>query len=174
MALLAAGLGIMGGTSPYAFANIGKGSLSGVSYLSDANKQRAAQQTALDRNRVAAMHYGNLGEYYKSGIASKEEKLALQQRALEDRQYERSVGEITRINTAIENAAKNNVAQMKGIDELIDPAKRELMIQRERARLEKIAAPQLESLYAKAGLKMPDFSPTSALQSRADAILKGK
>ena len=79
MALLAAGLGMLGGESPYAFANIGKGGLSGVSYLSDANKQRAAQKAALDKNRVAAMHYQNIGDYYKSGITSKEEKLALQQ-----------------------------------------------------------------------------------------------
>lgn len=79
MALLAAGLGMLGGESPYAFSNIGKGGLSGVSYLSEANKQRAAQQAALDKNRVAAMHYQNLGDYYKSGITSKEDKLALQQ-----------------------------------------------------------------------------------------------
>jgi len=79
MALLAAGLGMMGGTSPYAFANIGQGGLSGVSYLSETNKQRAAQQAALDKNRIAAMHYQNIGDYYKSGITSKEEKLALQQ-----------------------------------------------------------------------------------------------
>jgi len=174
MALLAAGLGMLGGESPYAFANIGKGGLSGVSYLSDANKQRAAQQAALDKNRVAAMHYGNIGDYYKSQILGKEEKLALQQKALEDRQYERSIGEITRINTAIENAAKNNIVQSKSIEELIDPAKRDLLIERERARLAKIAAPQLKSLYAKAGLEMPDFSPTNALFTQADAIIKPK
>ena len=86
MALLAAGLGMLGGESPYAFANIGKGGLSGVSYLSDANKQRAAQQAALDKNRVAAMHYQNIGDYYKSGITSKEERLGLEREKMLGRQ----------------------------------------------------------------------------------------
>jgi hypothetical protein len=167
MALLAAGLGMMGGTSPYAFANIGKGALSGVSYLSDANKQRAATQTALDRNRVAAMHYQNIGDYYKSGIQSKEDKLAQQT-------YDRAIVGIRELEKNIEAAAARNVAQMKGIDELIDPAKRELLMQRERARLQALAEPQLRSLYKRADIAMPDFSPTSTVQSKADAILKGK
>ena len=154
MALLSAGLAMLGGESPYAFTNIGKGGLSGVSYLSEANKQRAAQQAALDKNRVAAMHYANLGDYYKSGITSREDKLAAQQ-------YERAMSEITRINTAIENAAKNNVAQMKGIDTIVDPSKLEILINKERARLQAIAEPQLRSLYKKADIEMPNFSPVS-------------
>jgi hypothetical protein len=84
MALLAAGLGMLGGESPYAFTNIGKGGLSGVSYLSDANKQRAAQQAALDKNRVAAMHYGNVGKYYAGQTLSKEERAELQRQKLSD------------------------------------------------------------------------------------------
>jgi len=84
MALLAAGLGMMGGESPYAFANIGKGALSGVSYLADANKQRAATQAALDKNRVAAMHYGNVGKYYEGQTLSKEERAELQRQKLSD------------------------------------------------------------------------------------------
>ena len=84
MALLDAGLGMLGGESPYAFTNIGKGGLSGVSYLSDANKQRAAQQAALDKNRVAAMHYGNVGKYYAGQTLSKEERAELQRQKLSD------------------------------------------------------------------------------------------
>lgn len=155
MALLAAGLGIMGGESPYAAANIGKGALSGVSYLSQANRQRAAEQAALDKARISAMHYQNLGDYYKSGVVNKEQRLA-------DQQYERSMAEITKINSDIENAAKNNVALMKGIDTITDPAKLEMLVQRERARLQAIAQPRLASLYKRAGIEMPDFSPTPA------------
>jgi hypothetical protein len=66
MALLAAGLGMMGGESPYAFTNIGKGALSGVSYLSDANKQRAATQAALDRNRMMSEAYGREPEQVRA------------------------------------------------------------------------------------------------------------
>ena len=83
MALLAAGLGMMGGTSPYAFANIGQGGLSGISYLSDTNKQRAAQQAALDKSRITAMHYGNVGKYYEGQTLSKEERADLQRQKLE-------------------------------------------------------------------------------------------
>jgi hypothetical protein len=86
MALLAAGLGMLGGESPYAFTNIGKGGLSGVSYLSDANKQRAAQQAALDKNRVAAMHYANVGKYYDSQTLGKEERLGLEREKMLGRQ----------------------------------------------------------------------------------------
>lgn len=82
MALLAAGLGMMGGESPYAFSNIGKGGLSGISYLAEANKQRAAQQAALDKNRIAAMHYGNVGKYYEGQTLSKEERAELQRQKL--------------------------------------------------------------------------------------------
>jgi len=101
MALLAAGLGMLGGESPYAFSNIGKGGLSGVSYLSEANKQRAAEKAALDKNRVAAAHYQNIGKYYDSQTLSKEERADLQrQKLVEDKvksarddylQYERMV-----------------------------------------------------------------------------------
>jgi hypothetical protein len=166
MALLAAGLGMMSGTSPYAFANIGQGGLSGVSYLSDTNRQRAAQQAALDKNQIAAMHYGNVGDYYKSQTLSKEDKLNQQK-------YERSMAEITRINTAIENAAKNNIAQTKGID-AIDSSKLELLIQKERARLQAIAEPQLASLYKTAGITMPNFSPAPTIGNVIRYDSKGK
>jgi hypothetical protein len=82
MALLAAGLGMLGGSSQYAFENIGKGGLSGVQYLSEANKQRAAEKAALDKNRVAAAHYENIGKYYGSQTLSKEDKLKLQKEQL--------------------------------------------------------------------------------------------
>jgi len=66
MALLAAGLGMAGGTSPYAAANIGQGALAGVQNLSESNKTRAAQQVAIDKNMLGALHYGNVGEYYQN------------------------------------------------------------------------------------------------------------
>jgi hypothetical protein len=49
MALLAAGLGMMGGTSPYAFANIGQGGLAGVQQLNQSQKLRAAQEAAMGK-----------------------------------------------------------------------------------------------------------------------------
>jgi hypothetical protein len=57
MALLTAGLGMLGGTSPYAFENIGKGALAGVQNLSESRKQRGAEQAALDKSMLYATRY---------------------------------------------------------------------------------------------------------------------
>ena len=46
LALLQAGLGMMGGTSPYAMVNIGQGATQGVGALMAANKQRAVEDAA--------------------------------------------------------------------------------------------------------------------------------
>jgi hypothetical protein len=62
LALLAAGLGMMGGTSPYAGANIGAGALQGVASLASARKDRAAEKNALDRAYGQALYRQNLGE----------------------------------------------------------------------------------------------------------------
>lgn len=49
MAILAAGLGMLGGESPYAFSNIGKGGLAGLQQLSQTRRNRAAQEVALGK-----------------------------------------------------------------------------------------------------------------------------
>jgi hypothetical protein len=80
LALLAAGLGMMGGTSQYAAANIGAGAMHGVSSLMEANKQRAAEKSALDRAYGQGVYRQNLGEMTS---ANKAEQLAIQRGALE-------------------------------------------------------------------------------------------
>ena len=47
LSMLAAGLGIMGGTSPYAFANIGQGGAQGVAQYGALQKARAAEEAGL-------------------------------------------------------------------------------------------------------------------------------
>jgi hypothetical protein len=49
MALLAAGMGMMAGTSPYAFSNIGAGGLQGVQQLAASQKLRASQEAAMGK-----------------------------------------------------------------------------------------------------------------------------
>lgn len=49
LAGLAAGLGMLGGTSQYAFENIGKGGQAGVQQLAQSQKTRAAQEAALGK-----------------------------------------------------------------------------------------------------------------------------
>jgi hypothetical protein len=91
MALLAAGLGIMGGESPYAFSNIGKGGLAGAQFLSEANKQRAAEKSALDRAQVTAMRYQDLGDIAKGQQAG---LLNLRRAELTERQRANSLSAV--------------------------------------------------------------------------------
>jgi hypothetical protein len=91
MALLAAGLGMLGGTSQYAFENVGKGGLAGVQYLSEANKQRAAEKAALDKTQVAALRYQDLADIAKGG---RESTLNLRQAELSERQRANSLNAV--------------------------------------------------------------------------------
>jgi hypothetical protein len=91
MALLAAGLGMLGGSSQYAFENVGKGGLAGVQYLSEANKQRAAEKAALDKSQVTAMRYQDLADIAKGGG---ERTLSLRQAELTERQRANSLNAV--------------------------------------------------------------------------------
>jgi len=55
LALLQAGLGIMGGTSPYAMANIGAGAMQGAQAYSAAKRARSQEGLLLDRNEINAL-----------------------------------------------------------------------------------------------------------------------
>ena len=57
LALLAAGLGMMGGTSPYAFTNIGAGGAKGVEALAASKAKRAAELSALNTGDIRALYY---------------------------------------------------------------------------------------------------------------------
>jgi hypothetical protein len=52
MSLLQAGLGMMGGTSPYAFANIGQGGMQGVNTAMAARKSQIAEENAILSGRL--------------------------------------------------------------------------------------------------------------------------
>jgi hypothetical protein len=97
MALLTAGLGMLGGTSPYAMANIGQGALAGVQHLSESKKQRAAEQAALDKSMLYAQRYQSADELAKQN--------ALYQRGIKGAQLE----ETRRANTnkELEHAQAN-------------------------------------------------------------------
>ena len=58
LALLAAGLGMLGGTSPYAFTNIGAGGAKGVETLAASKARRAAELSALNKSEVEGLFYG--------------------------------------------------------------------------------------------------------------------
>jgi soluble lytic murein transglycosylase-like protein len=72
MALLTAGLGMLGGTSQYAFENIGKGALAGVQNLGEARKSRAAEQNAIDRNMLYAHRYQGVEDVARQNAAAQQ------------------------------------------------------------------------------------------------------
>ena len=73
MSLLAAGLGMMGGTSPFAGVNIGQGALAGVQNYANAAKQRGAEQAALYRNMLYGQHFMSADEMAKAKLAQDEQ-----------------------------------------------------------------------------------------------------
>jgi len=83
MALLTAGLGMLGGTSPYAFENIGKGALAGVQNLSESRKQRGSEQAALDKSMLYATRYQGAEDLARQNAAYN--------RAMKQQQYELDV-----------------------------------------------------------------------------------
>ena len=108
MALLTAGLGMLGGTSQYAFENIGKGALAGVQQLGEARKQRGAEQAALDKSLLLATRYQGAEDIAKQNAAYN--------RAMKQQQYELDVKKygteqqkiaINQYETHINNAMKS-------------------------------------------------------------------
>jgi flagellum-specific peptidoglycan hydrolase FlgJ len=72
MALLTAGLGMMGGTSPYAMANIGQGALAGVANYAQSSRQRTAELAALNKGLISAQRYKELGDIAKQNQLANE------------------------------------------------------------------------------------------------------
>jgi hypothetical protein len=66
MSLLAAGLGMMGGTSQYAGANIGQGAMAGVQNYAQAARSRAAEQAALNKNMANLARFKEVGDIQRS------------------------------------------------------------------------------------------------------------
>lgn len=145
MSLLAAGLGMMGGTSPFAGANIGQGALAGVANYAQAAKLRGAEQAGIDKNVMMANRYKELGDVTRQsqdlmmkrfGI-SEADRVAAQQAATQDRNARL-------VNEHVKNVLLNN-PQVKAAVTEEDKAKA-----MEKAQQEMIADPFYRGLYKKA------------------------
>jgi hypothetical protein len=107
LALLSAGLGMMGGTSRYALENIGKGALAGVQNFSESSKQRGAEQAALDKSMLYATRY--------QGAEDVARQNAGYQRAMKEKEYQ--------LNVAKHGTEKEKIAinqYQKFIDDQMD------------------------------------------------------
>ena len=71
MAILQAGLGMMGGTSPNAMANIGQGASLGIAQYGASGKQRAAENAALNKGLLSAQRYKSMDEYQRAALADR-------------------------------------------------------------------------------------------------------
>ena len=91
MGLLSAGLGMLGGTSPYAAANIGQGAMYGLQQYGQARKQAGAEEAADVKNLITASRYKDLGEYHKQKATEtldyKNRELAQRERDTATNQY---------------------------------------------------------------------------------------
>jgi hypothetical protein len=148
MALLTAGLGIMGGSSPYAMQNIGAGALQGAAALQAANKQRAAEENAILSGRV--------------GQARLSQNEALR-REIADRGQEAKFTQ--QLSIAKNNMLKNVAAAMKmDLSSITDPnllAKIESQADAMLAR-----DPAYQAMFKK--LYGTEFKPTQAAASAVD------
>jgi hypothetical protein len=71
LALLQAGLGMMGGTSPFAAANIGQGASTGVAALMASNKQRAAEENSIMAGQLGQAKMGLYRDMHLESIKEK-------------------------------------------------------------------------------------------------------
>jgi hypothetical protein len=76
LALLQAGLGIMGGTSPYAGANIGQGAGQGVAAYLAGQKQSSADTRALQQGMLGLTRAELYDKMHKADLAQKKESKA--------------------------------------------------------------------------------------------------
>lgn len=105
MALIAAGLGMMSGTSPNAFANLGQGAMQGIASYQQSGKQRAAEKAALDKSMMSAQRYKSM------------EEIALANQALRERMHGDTLGmQGRRLN--IDEALKNEQLILRGDTDL--------------------------------------------------------
>jgi len=72
LALMSAGFGMMGGSSPYAFQNIGRGAQQGISTFAGLNQSVDASDKAIlaaqVQNAIAQQKYGQLDKYHQQAL----------------------------------------------------------------------------------------------------------
>jgi Transglycosylase SLT domain len=86
LALMQAGFGMMGGTSPYAMANIGQGAASGVNAYANFAKQRGSELAASKKAEGSAIANKILNDIRQSGI---DERATAAKSEVEEKAYKR-------------------------------------------------------------------------------------
>lgn len=127
MAIIQAGLGMMAGTSPNAFANIGQGASAGIAQYGASGKQRAAENAALNKGLITAQRYKGMDDYQRAALVSREGyQKNMIERADDDRtSRETLAGEARDVRKkefdqkAEENIDKNIANRQKAIESMV-------------------------------------------------------
>jgi hypothetical protein len=169
MALLQASLGIMGGTSPYAFANIGQGGSAGIAAYAASRKAQTA-----DENAILA---GRLG-LSKAELLEKSRQNAL---AVNEKRYNEELKRRTNLDLQNKNIAESKIAQTQKANKIKETVLRNKAIKDwndspDKAILEKDLADQRKDwrkdtkLVAEYERKRQNFIKEQTLEYGADAI----
>jgi len=158
LSLLSAGLGMMGGTSPFAAVNIGQGAQAGVAAQAAARKTQAAEEAATLKG---------------FGTAAAAEEYAKQRQLVAGQAREGKIGTIiANREKQLETAAYNNAVKAGGMNfSFLDPAQQQAAITREVQRL-KSTDPLLSKLYKEYGLPPIEAAPVAPAMPNKEQILK--
>ena len=151
MALISAGLGMMGGTSPNALANIGAGGQKGLESYAASKKQRAAENAALTKSELGALRakgiedlrqqeISNIKEYRAGQLEGKADKLVREAEDKEGRLINKVDGILNR-----DPVIKDFTKKMENLDPS-DPMYSYYLDEIEKMRID---------AYKRAGLKTP-------------------
>lgn len=153
LSLLSAGLGIMGGTSPFAAANIGQGAQAGVATQMAARKAQIADEAATLKG---------------FGTAAAAEEYAKQRRLLTGQAQEAKIGTlVANREKQLETVAYNNLVKGNINFAMLEPAQQQAAIASETQRL-KAADPLLTKLYQQYGL--PAIPTSTAPSAPVDTV----
>lgn len=115
LALMQAGFGMMGGSSPYAFQNIGQGAASGVNAYANLAKQRGAELTALRKIQSGTLEGKQLFEARKIAQENLNESKKNALESLDYTRKERLRQNQEKIDNAAEVAAATSEAKRRGL-----------------------------------------------------------
>jgi hypothetical protein len=144
MAMLQAGLGMMGGTSQHALANIGAGASQGIQSLAQSNAARTAEENALLSGRLGLAKIGSNKEYqdammqYRKELSEKNDarardlagaNLLEKQEARSGRDEDKALRRLADINKNAEVQAEKAISANSALNFAADrEAKKQAMI----------------------------------------------
>jgi len=171
LALMSAGFGIMGGSSPYAFQNIGKGAQQGVATLAELNKGVGEDERALMNARISAQNAKARNDYYQAALEERKRAAMsagdVKQQALEQKKESLANRERQQAELNYQNFYKMNQTQaLANAKSVITPEDRQKVL--DQADKDFYSRPEVQSLYEKAfGIKMPSMGAKVMSADRA-------